>query len=224
MNYKRIYDQVIDRAKSRRHINEYIERHHIVPRCLGGSDDITNIAYLTPEEHYVCHLLLVKLYPNHRGLLTATLLLSDLNSDSVSGRATNKVYGWVKRRLYSTVKRKIINPDCICQSPSCTESTSRFRLYCSVNCRQEVKRSNKGEVRAFKCLYCGVSFKDSYERKYCTADCYKSSKRSSLSALVELKCEVCHRSFQCPARVASKRKCCSLSCGAKRRHLTTISS
>lgn len=38
----------------------YYERHHIIPRSLGGSDAKTNLVKLTAREHFVCHLLLVK--------------------------------------------------------------------------------------------------------------------------------------------------------------------
>jgi 5-methylcytosine-specific restriction endonuclease McrA len=61
MNYKKIYERIIDRARSR-DLLSYKERHHIIPRCLGGSDDISNLVDLTPEEHYVCHQLLVKIH------------------------------------------------------------------------------------------------------------------------------------------------------------------
>jgi hypothetical protein len=36
-------------------------KHHIVPKSLGGDDAPENIVLLTLREHYVCHLLLVKM-------------------------------------------------------------------------------------------------------------------------------------------------------------------
>lgn len=39
----------------------YVERHHIIPKSLGGSNDQSNIATLTAKEHFVCHLLLTKM-------------------------------------------------------------------------------------------------------------------------------------------------------------------
>lgn len=39
----------------------YSEKHHIIPKCLGGSNDISNIVSLTAREHFICHLLLVKI-------------------------------------------------------------------------------------------------------------------------------------------------------------------
>jgi len=37
----------------------FLERHHILPVCMGGTDDDTNLILLRPEEHYIAHKLLV---------------------------------------------------------------------------------------------------------------------------------------------------------------------
>lgn len=58
--YTRIYDNIIERAKSRT-IDAYTETHHIIPRSLGGSDDSDNLVKLTAKEHFICHLLLPKM-------------------------------------------------------------------------------------------------------------------------------------------------------------------
>jgi hypothetical protein len=39
----------------------YTERHHILPKSLGGSNDRSNLVALTAREHYLCHLLLIKM-------------------------------------------------------------------------------------------------------------------------------------------------------------------
>lgn len=62
MNYQKHYELLIERAKSRT-LAGYFERHHIIPKCMGGSDEPENIANLAPEEHFVAHQLLVKIYP-----------------------------------------------------------------------------------------------------------------------------------------------------------------
>jgi len=61
MNYRCVYDCIIDRAKDRILIN-YKEKHHIIPRCLGGKDDKENLVWLTAREHFICHFLLTKIY------------------------------------------------------------------------------------------------------------------------------------------------------------------
>jgi hypothetical protein len=58
--YKKIYDNIINRAKSRM-IDGYTEKHHIIPKSLGGSDNSDNLVHLTAKEHFVCHLLLTKM-------------------------------------------------------------------------------------------------------------------------------------------------------------------
>jgi hypothetical protein len=41
--------------------NGYSEKHHIIPKSLGGSNSITNLIYLSARQHYIAHLLLVKM-------------------------------------------------------------------------------------------------------------------------------------------------------------------
>ena len=42
-------------------IRGYIEDHHIIPKCLGGQDIISNKVWLTAEEHFMCHKLLTEM-------------------------------------------------------------------------------------------------------------------------------------------------------------------
>lgn len=63
MNYKKVHDQIIDRAKSRiLDEGNYYERHHVVPRCMGGLDSLDNLVSLTAREHFLIHWLLVEIY------------------------------------------------------------------------------------------------------------------------------------------------------------------
>lgn len=67
MNYKKQYDQLIQKAyslKENRNNNEYYENHHIVPCSMDGSNDIFNIVKLTAKEHFVAHHLLWRMYQN----------------------------------------------------------------------------------------------------------------------------------------------------------------
>ena len=91
MNYSAIYDRLIDRGRTRLSLVDY-ETHHIIPRCLGGSDDSENLVKLTPEEHYLAHLLLLRIYPNNTKIAHAANMMC-------TGRMTNKLYGWVRRKL-----------------------------------------------------------------------------------------------------------------------------
>ena len=78
MNYRQHYTNLISRARNRV-LEIYTESHHIIPRCLGGTDDPLNLVDLTPEEHYVAHQLLVKMYPSNRSLIFAAHLMGYFN-------------------------------------------------------------------------------------------------------------------------------------------------
>lgn len=54
------YYNIVNRGKER-NISIYTEKHHIIPKSLGGSNESSNLVKLTPREHYICHLLLVKM-------------------------------------------------------------------------------------------------------------------------------------------------------------------
>jgi hypothetical protein len=104
MNYQKHYDTLIHRAKNRL-LNEYTDSHHILPRCMGGTDDVNNIVELTPEEHYVAHQLLVKIYPNISKLVMAARYMCYGNEKN-GKRKNNKLYGWLKRK-HAEVMREI---------------------------------------------------------------------------------------------------------------------
>ena len=60
--YSRWYVSIISQALTRIHVKgSYAERHHILPTCLGGSDEKSNIVKLSAKEHFVCHRLLTKM-------------------------------------------------------------------------------------------------------------------------------------------------------------------
>jgi hypothetical protein len=103
MDYKKHYDLLIERAKTRQ-LTGYVERHHIVPRCVGGTDEKSNLVELTPEEHYVAHQLLVKMYPENDSLVYAA---NKMTVSSKTVKRNNKRYGWLKRRYQSVCKKRV---------------------------------------------------------------------------------------------------------------------
>jgi len=59
--YTHWYYSIIDHARGRPPVDQPIEKHHIIPRSLGGSDDKINLVRLTLKEHRLCHLLLTRM-------------------------------------------------------------------------------------------------------------------------------------------------------------------
>lgn len=81
MNYQRIYDQIVQRGQLReKEIDVYYEQHHIIPRCIGGDDKKENLVDLTGREHFICHWLLVRIYPDNRKLIYAFWMMCCIKS------------------------------------------------------------------------------------------------------------------------------------------------
>ena len=100
MNYLAHYNRLIARGQNRTlNENTYYERHHIIPRSLGGSDAAENLVALTPEEHYTAHLLLVKIHKDNKTNYAKMLHSCNLMSGNSNIGRKNKYYGWTKRAL-----------------------------------------------------------------------------------------------------------------------------
>lgn len=106
MDYAKHYDRLIDRARNRK-LSDYSEAHHVVPKCLGGSDHPNNIVRLTGAEHYVAHLLLVKMHPSNSGLAWAAHMMTMASPEHGGNRSKNKLYDWLRRRISSEAKKRI---------------------------------------------------------------------------------------------------------------------
>jgi transposase-like protein len=60
--YTKWYYNIIQRAQSRVLPSDiYTEKHHIIPKSIGGTDSADNLVKLTAKEHFICHLLLVRM-------------------------------------------------------------------------------------------------------------------------------------------------------------------
>ena len=70
MNYKKIYDALIEKRKQNP-VTENFHKHHIIPKCIGGGDNADNFVSLTYREHYVAHLLLTRIYPDSYSIYCA---------------------------------------------------------------------------------------------------------------------------------------------------------
>lgn len=79
------------RGKLRADVKGYVERHHIIPRCMGGSNDRDNLVALTAREHFLAHMLLGKI---HGGVLWhAVTIMSD------DGRINSRLFDIARKGL-----------------------------------------------------------------------------------------------------------------------------
>lgn len=93
MNYRFIYAALIE-SRRQRSTEGVVEKHHVVPRCIGGDDGPDNLVSLTPREHYVAHRLLTKIYPKVVALHYAVWAMAGL-----------RPYAKKKSREYERIRR-----------------------------------------------------------------------------------------------------------------------
>jgi hypothetical protein len=98
MNYEEHYVALIENYGSQsKPLIGYFERHHILPKCMGGKDTYGNLIYLSARCHLLAHWLLMKASPEIKGLKIAyatmctrngirlTPTMYQLAKDAVSG-------------------------------------------------------------------------------------------------------------------------------------------
>lgn len=103
MNYNKIYASIVLRAQAERterlalkKQGQYFENHHIIPRSLGGKNVKSNMAMLTGREHFICHWLLVKIYPvgssSREKMLMALWRMQSINECHTDRYINSKAY------------------------------------------------------------------------------------------------------------------------------------
>ena len=129
MDYQRIYSALMHVGRNDRQL-DYAEKHHATPKCMGGDDSESNLVSLTAREHYVAHLLLVKMFPGNAPLIYAAHMMT---VDKYGHRIGNRRYEWLRRKhaaAMSNLKRG--NKDCLGRKHS--EET-----------RAKIRAANKGQ-------------------------------------------------------------------------------
>ena len=68
----------------------------MIPRCMGGTNELSNIVALTGREHWFAHKLLVKIHPENRKLIFAAVWMA---RKSANGRA----FEWLRKHYAKMV-------------------------------------------------------------------------------------------------------------------------
>jgi hypothetical protein len=106
LNYSRHYFLLISRAQDRSlPPDTHTEKHHIVPVSMDGDNTKSNLVHLTPEEHFVSHQLLARMFPRDSRLKLAVAMMSTMGCHS-TGVGTNKTYGTFRREHRALLKCK----------------------------------------------------------------------------------------------------------------------
>jgi hypothetical protein len=102
MNYRKIYYKIIENRKQNLYIG-YTESHHILPRSLGGSDEKDNLVDLSAKEHFICHLLLTKMYekntPEYFKMIKAFMMMLKCKSENQKRFMSSKNYSVIREQF-----------------------------------------------------------------------------------------------------------------------------
>jgi hypothetical protein len=110
MNYNEVYHSLINTRKNlnRSKDSGIYEKHHIIPRCMGGDDSPRNLILLTPREHFIAHILLYKANKNTEfeiklGHAASSFMCKNYDEKKIS----SKQYEICKKILVETKKKLI---------------------------------------------------------------------------------------------------------------------
>ena len=104
MNYIKIHDQIIKSARENPPTGRH-EIHHIIPRSMGGSDDMDNLIALTYRQHYIIHWLLIKIHPNNPLLWYAFHMMN--HQSSYSNRPEEEIQKRLRSNAYKINKERL---------------------------------------------------------------------------------------------------------------------
>lgn len=188
MNYERHYNLLIDRVRFRE-APKFSEIHHIVPKCLGGSNRKDNLVSLTFKEHFLAHWLLCKIYPSNSKLKLAfrNMVYAGKNNRIVSGWMFEVVKKNLKENFVPWNKGRKLPPRSEEAKRKTSESCKKFWQENSHN-RIGIEPWNKGksnvqvawnkgkEMPKFKCIHCGKEASQMNITKWHNDNCRTANK------------------------------------------------
>lgn len=186
MNYGLIYKQLMERAHSERGVplsyhkcqGKGYERHHIKPRCLGGDKlEGSNVALLTPREHYIAHKLLVKMYPSNHKLWFAWHRLSTDGLDrKVSSRDYAKVKELNSKALSITNKGRVFSEEHRRNLGKAQIGNTKAKgCKRSAETRRRISEAAKKPKKKVTCPHCGLTGGSSNMTRYHFDNCKSKS-------------------------------------------------
>jgi len=96
-HYKRLIESRLELKRTKQD-GIYYEKHHIVPKSLGGSNSTKNLILLTAKEHFIAHLLLHYARPHSKSLAYGLWCLCTMSNG----------YKLKSSRLFSYLREKVL--------------------------------------------------------------------------------------------------------------------
>lgn len=99
MTYEEFINNILETRGRFECGEEYHERHHIVPKCMGGTNDEENLIDLYAREHFEAHRLLALENPDNGGLVYAWWSMSHMEGNNSQDRYELTVEEYEEARI-----------------------------------------------------------------------------------------------------------------------------
>lgn len=143
MDYERIYREFIADRKAKLKPDGYTERHHILPRSLGGGDEPENLIDLTARDHYFAHCCLAKAWGGK--MWSALFAVAAMAKSEASWKY------FCRRRMVETSRvRAARQRSAQMTALWASGEFKRKRIYRSLTAEERAKRSAKLKGRKIK--------------------------------------------------------------------------
>ena len=135
MTYQEFIDNILNTRGRFSCGDEYHERHHIKPKCLGGTNDKENLIDLYAKEHFIAHKLLAEENQTNTSLVQAYGIMAfTKNSDEDRYELTPEEYENARKALSNAMKEKYKNP----------ENHPSYGIHLSEERKKRISEVNKG--------------------------------------------------------------------------------
>lgn len=187
--YTRLYFKIINSSTDD---NQYTENHHIIPKCLGGTNNKSNLTSLSARKHFICHYLLTKMVSK-----SSKYFYKLINAFCIM--KANIIKRYINSRLYESQRVNFSKLHSIRQSGTNNSNYNKTWVYCPytfiskminkndlqyyielgcvkgriINIQEFLSkfvhmRKIKNKRISYPCQHCG---KLSYNKKYCSNKC-----------------------------------------------------
>lgn len=103
--YLRWYLSIVSKKYS---VDEYTEKHHILPKSLGGNNSRSNIVRISGKAHFICHMLLARMMnnsKNKKNMIHALNMLAKANNENQNRyEISSRSYELIRKQLSDSMK------------------------------------------------------------------------------------------------------------------------
>lgn len=165
LTYKQFIDNILQTRGRFNCGEEYHERHHILPKCMGGTNDEENLIDLFAREHYIAHRLLALENPKEDGLITAWYLMCHFRNKFENRFIPNAEEYEEARKAYAEIMSKRMMGENNPMFGRTGEDNPMFGVSPSQEIRDKISKSLYGRFRGKDSPHFGTKLSNETKNK-----------------------------------------------------------